>query len=77
VRSKQRRNAMSHHDATDTDLNNDENEDDDDDASATLREKLFDTLTPGYQAEFGPDEADMAARLSRTRSANRMRPRAA
>jgi hypothetical protein len=25
-----------------------------------LQEKLLDAMTPGYQAEFGPDEADRA-----------------
>jgi hypothetical protein len=29
-------------------------------ASATLREKLIDALTPGYQVEFDPDEAEQA-----------------
>lgn len=29
-------------------------------AAAALREKLTDALTPGYQVEFDPDEADRA-----------------
>lgn len=40
-----------------------------DDAAASaeaLREKLTDAQTPGYQAEFDPDEADRAARSQKT-----------
>ena len=54
---------MNPHDATGTDVSNHKNEDEDegDEASAAaLREKLTDALTPGYQAELDPDEADMA-----------------
>ena len=29
-------------------------------AAAALREKLIDALTPGYQVEFDPDEAEQA-----------------
>lgn len=29
-------------------------------AAAVLREKLIDALTPGYQVEFDPDEAEQA-----------------
>ena len=29
-------------------------------ASGALREKLLDAMTPGYQAEFDPDEAEQA-----------------
>ena len=60
---------MNPHDATGTDVSNHENEDKNEDknenendetSAAALREKLTDALTPGFQAEFDPDEADMA-----------------
>ncbi len=44
---------MNQHDATGT-----EQETEDAVSPAILREKLIDALTPGYQAEFDPDEAD-------------------
>lgn len=34
--------------------------DDEPNANDVLREKLIDALTPGYQAEFDPDEAERA-----------------
>ncbi|CAD7741628.1 hypothetical protein NX79_00745 [Xanthomonas vasicola] len=34
--------------------------DDSANAAETLRDKLTDALTPGYQAEFAPDEAERA-----------------
>ena len=37
-----------------------EKADDQANAADALREKLFDALTPGYQAEFDPDEAEQA-----------------
>jgi hypothetical protein len=46
---------MNQHDATGP-----EKETEDAVSLAVLREKLIDALTPGFQAEFGPDEADQA-----------------
>jgi hypothetical protein len=37
-----------------------EKADDQANAAGALREKLLDALTPGYQAEFDPDEAEQA-----------------
>ena len=37
-----------------------EKADDQANASGALREKLLDAMTPGYQAEFDPDEAEQA-----------------
>jgi hypothetical protein len=34
--------------------------DDQPNAAGALREKLLDAMTPGYQAEFDPDEAEQA-----------------
>ncbi len=34
--------------------------DDQPNATGALREKLLDAMTPGYQAEFDPDEAEQA-----------------
>jgi hypothetical protein len=34
--------------------------DDQSNAAGALREKLLDAMTPGYQAEFDPDEAEQA-----------------
>jgi hypothetical protein len=46
---------MNHYDAIGT-----EEETQDAVSPAILREKLIDALTPGYQAEFDPDEAEQA-----------------
>ena len=37
-----------------------EKADDQANAAGALREKLLDAMTPGYQAEFDPDEAEQA-----------------
>ena len=37
-----------------------EKADDQASAAGALREKLLDAMTPGYQAEFDPDEAEQA-----------------
>ena len=37
-----------------------EKADDQPNAAGALREKLLDAMTPGYQAEFDPDEAEKA-----------------
>ena len=46
---------MNQHDATGPEEDSEE-----DVSAAVLREKLIDALTPGFQAEFDPDEADQA-----------------
>ena len=51
---------MNPNDTTEIGTTNEERDDDDASAAIALREKLLDALIPGYQAEFDPDEADMA-----------------
>ena len=51
---------MNPNDTTGLETTSEERDDDDASAAIALREKLLDALIPGYQAEFDPDEADMA-----------------
>ena len=51
---------MNPNDTTGLETTNEERDDDVASAAIALREKLLDALIPGYQAEFDPDEADMA-----------------
>jgi hypothetical protein len=51
---------MNQQDANSTEVKSDEKDDDEVSAAAALREKLIDSLTPGFQAEFDPEEAEMA-----------------
>lgn len=60
-KTTERSNAMNEHDATGADGKDESRDWDYDDASAdVVRQKLLDALTPGFQAEFDPDEADVA-----------------
>jgi hypothetical protein len=50
---------MNQHDANDTEGKEIPKDEEEDETSAfVVREKLIDALTPGFQAEFDPDEAD-------------------